>query len=110
MIAAPSLVACAVCFGGNQANSGRAATIFILALVGLTMLVLGAFGIFAVYLARKEKQAAYHEPDAEWAESEEEPYPTPRWEWKSDAKDTAGTTHHRSEPRHAARRRFTFPE
>ena len=50
MITFSTLVACAVCFGGSQANSSRASTIFVLSLVGLTMMVLGAFAIFAAYL------------------------------------------------------------
>ena len=114
MIAAPTIFACAVCFGGNQANSGRAANVFILSLVGLSTLVLGAFGIFALYLARKEKQAALHSPDAELADSDEEPYPTPRWEWKADSDAAASNAPTRGESRHghphASRRRFTFPE
>ncbi len=116
MIASCFVFACAVCFGSSQANSSLASTLFVLALVGITMMVLGAFAIFAVYLSRKEKQAAGDVPGPEALDSEEEPYPTPRWEWKSDASESnAGSaSSKRSELRHghphSTLRRFTFPE
>lgn len=76
-------LACSVCFGDPQAPVTKGTNLAILALLGITLGVLGGFVGFMVYLARKSAQARLAETE-QGDESLEE------------------TVSHRRHPRHRA--------
>ena len=56
-LAQPAL-ACPVCFGASDTPAVQGAKMAIIALLGVTVSVLGAFGAFFVYLIRRARMAA----------------------------------------------------
>jgi hypothetical protein len=51
--AAPASHACAVCFGKTDSPLGKGLHWGVLALLGIVFAMLAAFGVFAVFLARR---------------------------------------------------------
>jgi hypothetical protein len=63
MLAQPVL-ACPVCFGASDTPAVQGAKMAIIALLGVTGSVLGAFGAFFVYLMRRARMIAGAPADA----------------------------------------------
>ena len=63
-----SAFACPVCFGAEETSMIDGARLGIMALLGVTIAVQGAFVAFFVYLWKQAKQNADIELDMEWAE------------------------------------------
>lgn len=53
LVASPAVQACAVCFGKTDSPLGKGLHWGVLALLACVFVMLGAFGAFAVYLARR---------------------------------------------------------
>ena len=63
-----SAFACPVCFGAEESHMIDATKIGILVLLGITLVVQGAFVGFFVYLRNRAKRIADIELDTEWSE------------------------------------------
>jgi Na+/proline symporter len=68
MTASASVLACPVCFGGAEGALIDGAKLGVLALVGVTLAVQGAFVGFFLYLRKRAKHAAEAELETEWLE------------------------------------------
>jgi heme/copper-type cytochrome/quinol oxidase subunit 2 len=60
--------ACPVCFGAEESHMIDATKLGILVLLGITVVVQGAFVGFFVYLRNRAKRIADIELDTEWSE------------------------------------------
>ena len=60
--------ACPVCFGAEESHLIDATKLGILVLLGITLVVQGAFVGFFVYLRNRAKRIADIELDTEWSE------------------------------------------
>jgi heme/copper-type cytochrome/quinol oxidase subunit 2 len=60
--------ACPVCFGAEESHMIDATKLGILVLLGITLVVQGAFVGFFVYLRNRAKRIADIELDTEWSE------------------------------------------
>lgn len=58
ILLAEPVLACPVCFGASDTPAVQGAKMAIIALLGVTGSVLGAFGAFFVYLMRRARTAA----------------------------------------------------
>ena len=67
------LFACPVCFGAEETSVIDGSRLGILALLGVTFAVQGAFVAFFLYLRRRAKRMADLELDAEWSELQRAP-------------------------------------
>ena len=63
-----SAFACPVCFGAEESHMIDANKLGILVLLGITLIVQGAFVSFFVYLRNRAKRIADIELDTEWSE------------------------------------------
>jgi hypothetical protein len=63
-----SAFACPVCFGAEETSMIDGAKLGILALLGVTLVVQGAFVGFFLYLRKRAKQMADIDLDIEWSE------------------------------------------
>lgn len=63
-----SAFACPVCFGAEESHMIDATKLGILVLLGITLVVQGAFVSFFVYLRNRAKRIADIELDTEWSE------------------------------------------
>jgi len=63
-----SAFACPVCFGAEESHMIDATKIGIFVLLGITLVVQGAFVGFFVYLRNRAKRMADIELDTEWSE------------------------------------------
>jgi hypothetical protein len=63
-----SAFACPVCFGAEESHMIDATRFGILVLLGITLVVQGAFVGFFVYLRNRAKRIADIELDTEWSE------------------------------------------
>jgi hypothetical protein len=63
-----TVFACPVCFGAEEAHLIDGTRLGILALLGVTLAVQGAFVGFFVYLRNRAKKIAEIELDTEWSE------------------------------------------
>jgi hypothetical protein len=63
-----SAFACPVCFGAEETSMIDGAKLGILALLGITLAVQGAFVGFFLYLRKRAKQIADIDLDTEWSE------------------------------------------
>jgi heme/copper-type cytochrome/quinol oxidase subunit 2 len=63
-----SALACPVCFGAEESHLIDATKLGILVLLGITLVVQGAFVGFFVYLRNRAKRIADIELDTEWSE------------------------------------------
>jgi hypothetical protein len=63
-----SVFACPVCFGAEETSMIDGTKLGILALLGITLSVQGAFVGFFLYLRRRAKRFADTELDTEWSE------------------------------------------
>jgi hypothetical protein len=61
-----SVFACPVCFGAEETSMMDGTKLGILALLGITLAVQGAFAGFFLYLRKHAKRNAEVELDAEW--------------------------------------------
>ena len=66
--AASDALACPVCFGAEESHMIDATKLGILVLLGITLVVQGAFVGFFVYLRNRAKRIADIELDTEWSE------------------------------------------
>jgi len=63
-----SALACPMCFGAEETSMIDGTKLGVLAMLGVTLAVQGAFAGFFVYLRRRARRMAEVELDAEWAE------------------------------------------
>ena len=63
-----NLFACPVCFGAHETSLIDGTKLGILALLGVTLTVQGAFAGFFLYLRRRAKRIADIDLDTEWSE------------------------------------------
>jgi heme/copper-type cytochrome/quinol oxidase subunit 2 len=63
-----SAFACPVCFGAEESHMIDATKLGILVLLGITLVVQGAFVGFFVYLRNRARRIAEIELDTEWSE------------------------------------------
>ena len=63
-----SLLACPVCFGAEETTMVAGTKLGILVLLGVTLVVQGAFVAFFLYLRKRAKQVADIELETEWSE------------------------------------------
>ena len=63
-----SLLACPLCFGAEETGVVDATRLGILALLGITLVVQGAFVGFFLYLRNRAKRIADLDLDMEWSE------------------------------------------
>ena len=63
-----SVFACPVCFGAEESHMIDATKLGIAVLLGITLVVQGAFVGFFVYLRNRAKRIADIELDTEWSE------------------------------------------
>jgi hypothetical protein len=68
LIGNSSVFACTVCFGADETSIIDATKLGILALLGVTLAVQGAFVAFFLYLRRRAKRIADIDLDIEWSE------------------------------------------
>jgi hypothetical protein len=62
-----SVLACPLCFGAEETGVVDATRLGILALLGITLLVQGAFVAFFLYLRKRAKTIADLDLDIEWS-------------------------------------------
>jgi hypothetical protein len=62
------LLACPMCFGAQETTLVDGTKLGVLAMVGVTFVVQGAFVGFFLYLRKRAKRIASVELDAEWSE------------------------------------------
>jgi hypothetical protein len=63
-----TLLACPVCFGAEETNMVAGTKLGILVLLGVTLVLQGAFVAFFLYLRKRAKQVADIELETEWSE------------------------------------------
>lgn len=63
-----TVLACTMCFGAQETSMIDGAKLGVLVLLGITLVVQGAFVGFFLYLRAHAKRNAEVELDAEWAE------------------------------------------
>jgi len=63
-----TVLACPVCFGAEETPLIDGAKLGVLALLGVTFAVQGAFAGFFLYLRKRAKHVADVELDSEWSE------------------------------------------
>lgn len=63
-----SVLACPMCFGAEESSLIDGAKLGILAMMGITFTVQGAFVGFFLYLRRRAKRMADDDIDTEWSE------------------------------------------
>lgn len=63
-----SVLACPLCFGAEETGVVDATRWGVFALLGITLLVQGAFAAFFFYLRRRAKQMADLDLDIEWSQ------------------------------------------
>jgi heme/copper-type cytochrome/quinol oxidase subunit 2 len=63
-----TVLACPVCFGAEETHLIDGTKLGILALLGITLAVQGAFAGFFLYLRRRAKRIADIDLDTEWSE------------------------------------------
>lgn len=63
-----SVLACPVCFGAQETTLVSGTKLGVLVMVGVTLIVQGAFVAFFLYLRRRAKRIAEVELDSEWSE------------------------------------------
>ena len=63
-----SVFACTVCFGAEETSMIDATKLGILALLGITLTVQGAFAGFFLYLRQRAKRIAEIDLETEWSE------------------------------------------
>ena len=68
-----SVLACPVCFGAEESHLIDGTRAGILVLLGITLVVQGAFVGFFIYLRNRAKQVADIELDSEWLELQRSP-------------------------------------
>jgi hypothetical protein len=68
VIGSSSVFACTVCFGAEETSIIDATRLGILALLGVTLAVQGAFVGFFFYLRQRAKRIADIDLDTEWSE------------------------------------------
>ena len=71
-----SAFACPMCFGAEETSMIDGTKLGILALLGITLVVQGAFAGFFFYLRNRAKQIADIELDTEWSELQRSPRPS----------------------------------
>ena len=71
-----SVLACPMCFGAEESSMIDGTKLGILALLGITLVVQGAFAAFFLYLRKRAKQIADIELDTEWSELQRSPRTT----------------------------------
>lgn len=62
------VLACPVCFGAEETHMIAGTKLGVLAMLGVTMAVQGAFVAFFLYLRKRAKRLAAIELDSEWSE------------------------------------------
>jgi uncharacterized membrane protein len=68
-----SALACPMCFGAEETSMIDGTKLGVLAMLGITLAVQGAFLGFFVYLRKRAKRVAEVDLDAEWAELQRGP-------------------------------------
>ena len=68
-----SVFACPMCFGAEETSMIDGTKLGILALLGITLAVQGAFVAFFIYLRNRAKRIAEIELDDEWSELQRSP-------------------------------------
>lgn len=68
-----SVFACPMCFGAEEKSMIDGTKLGILALLGVTLIVQGAFAGFFLYLRNRAKRIADIELDDEWSELQRSP-------------------------------------
>ena len=68
-----NVFACPVCFGAEETSVIDGTKLGIMALLGVTLVVQGAFAGFFLYLRNRAKRIADIELDAEWSELQKSP-------------------------------------
>ena len=63
-----TLLACPVCFGAEETTMVAGTKLGILVLLGITLVMQGAFVAFFLYLRNRAKQVADTELETEWSE------------------------------------------
>ena len=63
-----SVLACPMCFGAQETSMVEGTKLGVLVMVGITLLVQGAFVGFFLYLRRRAKRIADLDLDTEWSE------------------------------------------
>src|SRR6187402_68999 len=63
-----SLFACPMCFGATESSLIDGAKLGVLALLGVLLVVQGAFAYFFLYLRKRARENADIELDLEWSE------------------------------------------
>jgi heme/copper-type cytochrome/quinol oxidase subunit 2 len=63
-----SLLACPMCFGAQESSLIDGAKLGVLVMLGVLLVVQGAFAYFFFYLRKRAKENADIELDLEWAE------------------------------------------
>jgi hypothetical protein len=63
-----TVLACPVCFGAEETSLIDGAKLGVLALLGITLAVQGAFAGFFLYLHKRAKRIADIDLDTEWSE------------------------------------------
>ena len=71
--AGTSLLACPACFGAEETSLVAGTKFGVLVMLGITLLVQGAFVGFFFYLRKRAKRIADIELDAEWSELQRSP-------------------------------------
>ena len=62
------LLACPLCFGAQETSLVDATKLGVLVMVGITLVVQGAFVAFFLYLRRRARRMAELELETEWSE------------------------------------------
>ena len=68
-----TLLACPMCFGAEETSLIEGTRLGVLAMLGLTLAMQGAFVGFFLYLRRRAKHIAQVELDTEWSELQKSP-------------------------------------
>jgi len=63
-----NLLACPLCFGAQETSLVDATKLGVLVMVGITLVVQGAFVAFFLYLRRRARRMAELELETEWSE------------------------------------------
>jgi hypothetical protein len=73
MIGGSSVLACPLCWGAEETSMIDGAKIGVLVMLGITLVVQGAFVGFFLYLRKRAKRNADIELDTEWSELQRSP-------------------------------------
>ena len=65
---ATSVLACPMCFGAQESSLIDGAKLGVLVMLGVLLVVQGAFAYFFLYLRKRAKENAEIELDLEWSE------------------------------------------